>query len=661
LEIDSYQLYPGNRANSSKFSVDFSDGPWVILGVNGLGKSTLLLIIRYLLAGPFLVRAAGFAGFRADRDTNDVLRADKALFAIRTSDRAKNAEAEITVSFGRRKLRVRRHLSNLRLITYEGGGARSCEEADEQSYRAALCGLMGVDDFANALRVIDRLIFHMEPREWLLWSEQSQYELMRALMFPPDDAAKLRKLEGAIISADSAARNMASQITKLKQKTKDELAAHAGMTELKARMAEVNGETEALKEQEAQIEAQLKKLAPLRIEARTQVQKLQQQVDSAASNYEEKKFELLQDAFSSAPTTLQYIFLKASTENVCSVCGSADSNLAAEIHKKIHDKKCILCASAISRAGKADGEKKLQRNALEAAEKFHTRTQQLQSALLELERISAEYQEATSAIQNARERLYELEELAAELQRQLPTEDLNTLRKAESRIKGLQSIVDDHISDREKAENKIEVLIASLRGAVEKKVQKITDVFEELAEPFFAEKVQLVYEPRDEKIGEGGREFSFPAFQIGMTSGTTGDEFARRDGDSVSLSQKEYLDLIFRMAIIRVVSDGSGTMFIDGPEGSLDAIFAGRAGHLLGQYSDPKRTENSGLLVACNVIEGAFLPSYFAKFPSRKSKESRTVNLLEYGNPTAALKKLKREYSAALNKIYKQVPAKYAK
>jgi ABC-type cobalamin/Fe3+-siderophores transport system ATPase subunit len=52
IQVKDYELYPGDPPGSG-LNLSLTKGPWLVIGVNGLGKSTLLLIIRHMLSGPF--------------------------------------------------------------------------------------------------------------------------------------------------------------------------------------------------------------------------------------------------------------------------------------------------------------------------------------------------------------------------------------------------------------------------------------------------------------------------------------------------------------------------------------------------------------------------------------------------------------------------------
>ena len=52
LDVSNYGLYPG-EANDPGLHATFSPGLTLVLGTNGLGKTTLISIMYRLLTGPF--------------------------------------------------------------------------------------------------------------------------------------------------------------------------------------------------------------------------------------------------------------------------------------------------------------------------------------------------------------------------------------------------------------------------------------------------------------------------------------------------------------------------------------------------------------------------------------------------------------------------------
>jgi hypothetical protein len=102
---------------------------------------------------------------------------------------------------------------------------------------------------------------------------------------------------------------------------------------------------------------------------------------------------------------------------------------------------------------------------------------------------------------------------------------------------------------------------------------------------------------------------------------------------------------------MEVLGTGGHSFVVDGPEGSLDAVFAGRAGHLFSAVAGGKNANN--LIVACNVDEGDFIPRVLNGFVTATQRKSRLINLLELGTPTAALRDLRSEYSEAVKLVLK--------
>ncbi|MNL37879.1 hypothetical protein D3C87_1600530 [compost metagenome] len=136
-----------------------------------------------------------------------------------------------------------------------------------------------------------------------------------------------------------------------------------------------------------------------------------------------------------------------------------------------------------------------------------------------------------------------------------------------------------------------------------------------------------------------------------MTSGASQGQFVRRRIEQVSLSQREYLDLIFRMALIDVLGGAAGTLAIDGPEGSVDAVFAERAGDLFASFaSQPGKS----VVLASNIVEGGFIPNTLRNYAP--NPRSRVINLLDQAVPTAALNQLKNDYLRKVDEIMLRRP-----
>lgn len=646
VTVRGYDLYPG-LDGAGEIDLDLGAGPWLVLGVNGLGKSTLLLMMRYLLAGSVKTRGAGFAGEREDLQS-----VYNRFFAVRVLDGAKDATAQISVRMGDTQLSVTRSLANLALVSaeVEHQGASKAVIADEADYRGIITQLMGVSQFEDVVRVLDHLVFYLEARQPLVWDGAAQFELFRALL-TPTLSVDLRRLEGEIVSADSTARNLNATLYKITSRREKEAVKKVNASDTRARIASVQGELDALREDERKLSEEFEAAESERGDYNLQNKRAEKAVDDAAQEYEKLKFDVLRQSFAGVRPTEQYVFLKLLSDKICIACNQYSPKAAAQIQERCDDSLCVVCGEprqldtnveAISDAFKS--------KATEAYERLETRRN-------EHEEIKRQFIQANDVVYALHQKLsavkLDIEGKSAKvrsLKKHLPADESTELTREEERISSLRDQVQEFRKEREGAERAIEELLTKLKAATETIRERLEAAFDQKAAPFFAEKVRLVYAPRIAKIGQGGRSFEFPAFEIEMTSGATLSQFVRRNQDQVSLSQREYLDLIFRMVLVDVLGDGKGSLIVDGPEGSLDAIFAERAGKLFSRFGTSSSTN---VILACNIVEGAFIPCALSGFP-KSGRKSRVVNLLEQAMPTQALINLRPEYLEKVDQILAQ-------
>jgi len=281
LKLAGYDLYPGQEETEG-LEVDFLNGPWLVFGVNGLGKSTLLLILRFALLGAVRPRRAGFAG----QGNNDLQPVNSDFFAVRVADRAKDASVCLKVDFGDSTIEVTRRLSDMKLVQALVSTPNSLDEIeDESAYREALSTVMGLPRFEDVVRVADKVTFLLEDRQLLVWDVAAQFEVFRALL-TPKSSSEIRDLEGKIISADSSARNLNAALTKIVRRQNIERQKRFRVGDTTARLAAVEAERDTLRERESKVKLTLEgrelKLEDLHL----QLKRAEHEADNAAQVYE---------------------------------------------------------------------------------------------------------------------------------------------------------------------------------------------------------------------------------------------------------------------------------------------------------------------------------------------------------------------------------------
>ena len=182
----------------------------------------------------------------------------------------------------------------------------------------------------------------------------------------------------------------------------------------------------------------------------------------------------------------------------------------------------------------------------------------------------------------------------------------------------------------------------------------IMEKFAAFAGGFLLETVNLVWAPQKARVGQTGETIQFPAFELDMT-GTKFPTAVRRTGpEHVSESQREFIDLAFRMSLMQVASEqGLSSLVIDAPESSLDAVFVTRAAEVLAKFADSQ--SGNRLTITTNLVEGELIPELLKRSASPGDRISRVVNLFEIAEPTAAIRALKTEYRDLMNRLISKV------
>ena len=75
------------------------------------------------------------------------------------------------------------------------------------------------------------------------------------------------------------------------------------------------------------------------------------------------------------------------------------------------------------------------------------------------------------------------------------------------------------------------------------------------------------------------------------------DDQLRSQPDTVSESQRFFIDIALRMALSEFMAEGAATLLIDTPEGSLDIAYEARAGSMFSKFV----VEGNRMLMTANL------------------------------------------------------------
>lgn len=649
FQVENYQLFPGR--NGEGLSQAFGPGVTVIIGINGLGKTTLLNLLLRMLVGPFDPKKSGPLQF-GSKDHELVGWKDPSYFSSRVGDEAASAVMSATIAFGDDEIRIKRRISDLEIEELWRGGEQL--EPDEDKYRDVVLDASGIADRYDFDFVVRHLVFFLEERIPIVWNEQNQVELFRVLLCEGKFAAELSALFDDIKDLDSQHRNLrwhynnrkkeitAQQVAGLKPATVDELMAK--VQALEALEAKAN-------DYESEIDRQREKRAKLQIKVQQQKLELEEKVRA----HQGLQQAYLASKFPHLPAVANYVFTNLLASGGCLICGNRKADAAVRFQRLIDQGNCPVCESPPE-----DHEKPTSRGQASAkdversSQEIQSQRRDIASLEGELEKLEASLHELYSAQATTQGKIYQLASDVKLLRAQLAPSDATT--KVEDYLSGMEKELNKQEAELKKKRGVYERHLRVVRKRAEATASKIKRHFETYAGSFLAEKCTISFTQFRSMVGQAGPVFEYPCFQVLMTSAVSPIRpTVRTEITDVSESQKELIDLAFRMALISTIgSKGQGAMLVlETPEASLDSIFVIEAGKLLRQFAASGNGTNR-LIASSNLNNEKMIPALLGlvpvKGPKTKAAEvrKRVINLLQIAKPNAAYKKNKNKYNKML-------------
>ena len=671
VQIKNYGLYRGEN-NDGNLNREMLPGVNLIVGVNGIGKTTFLTMLLRTLTGLKDIESGGDLGRGARKSGNS----DKQYFARRVRDNAANATVRAEVLFGSQVIVIERHLKNLSIKSLKVNDIElRGDNVDhfETLYERAVIEASRLPTFYDFLLILRFVCFFLEDRQPLIWDKNAQYEVLRALFGERTvDPTAYFTAYNKMTSLDSELRNHRAALTRMQTRLDKATAAKAVEPVLSQRLQELVGLSGELAESLDTLEQQSS-------EARKAAYDARQKLEAAKFDLQMRRTELagLQKAFlaglfQTAEHDVAHRVLQTLMHGKCTVCGSSEPETIATLRHNAEKGLCPVCqtphdlhehsgesATSITsdihaielRIGRLTGEiSALEHEAQVLAISFHDLSKRASDASLQLHTINSE---------------------RAELSRQLG-EDKDT-PQINDELRRLRELGEEMASERKTQELIVKEFLEQMEQKVNARWESIAERFRTYISGFMAETCSLTYKVDERTLFEGQTDVrvGFPLFSVRLTSGVFENENeapSRNSITEVSESQKEFIDLAFRMSIIAEIANDAPSMFVvETPEASLDSVFVPRAGAMIRRflYQDGK---SRSLIASVNLNREAMIPALFGvpsefevnQFTERKDwqalksalsqstpfskREKHIVNLLALGVGNAALKKHTQEY-----------------
>lgn len=653
LEVTSYGLYPG-RDHGGQIEIDFDHPIVSFVGANGLGKSTMIELLLRLLTGPNDIAETNRDSLgRSNLEPRELPRRLLRFFSERVNDGAVDSSASIEFVLGAHRVTLTRRLRDLQLVTasFEKTGAtkRSIEQIDDEvDLQLRLAAVANAATYSDWLLLLRYVTFFQDNRQPLLWDGFAQSQVLRPLYLGLEESNQWVHEEREILKADTYRRNLSAILTRQErtlsvdtQRSKSANDVRARLTEISALLGQVSTAIEAAR-------TRVQDAAAAHSDQRLIRARADEALESARREYEHLKLDSIAAAFPSQSDTAKYIFSQLISDETCIACGTPSSSLKATLEARIADGRCIVCGeprsdrvelpeidlAAMAAAAAAVAE------ASERAAATRTDEQELASELGLSSRDLGEQEQQLASLESEQSLLI----------KRLP---VNEQAFAE-RLDSLSSMRLDLIAMDAQLQNaraQFQKFVDSQTRTILSKASQLEASFAKYAEQFLLEDCKLSWAPRSERVGQSGQQIDFPQFSLFMTGAGFDSETPRLNPDAVSESQRDFIDLAFRMALIEsAVEGGSASIIIDSPEASLDAVFEPRAADLLREFV---RDPDQQVILTSNLTTGDFLPSLLL-LDDQGRQVTTVLNMLEFAEPTAAVREKEVEYDLAYDRIFER-------
>ncbi len=658
ISVEGYELFPGR--NETGLHHNFESGVTVIAGINGLGKTTLLNVMLRLLLGPFNPEKA--TPFEVGASSHELVGWGQArrFFSSRVTDEAAHAIATAEFTIGAHHVMVSRRLRDLSItsLAYDGQSLEPLEGEYERVVLEASNAAVRYDfDF-----LVRYLVFFLEQRVPLFWNDRGQVETFRILLCDAGLADAFRKKQDEIQSKDSLYRNQRWQAGKRQKELIKRLASEAGATSLNAQAAALQESYKTYSEKNRILTRNIEEASSERSDARSKLLLSKIELEETRREYEGLQQNYLTALFPNLEESARHLFRTLLSNQGCVLCGNRSARGYERLQHLLAHGNCPACESP---AGEQEEHVETQlpdQHLIKAASDKLLRIQRAVRALEDKERLSDQkVRDLLGEQRQVRQALHKVGSDLESIKTRLPATP-EEIKALEHRVEDDNRVMVDMLAELDGLYLQYEEMVQEVHRRVQQVANDVQKYFSQFAKSFLAERCYLGFATYKEKVGQL-REFEYPCFNVFMTSGTSPDrEVVRTEPEDVSESQREFIDLAFRMALIASVTAQSRSMLvIETPEASLDAFFIDQAGELLRQFGRGHQTDGNVVIVSSNLARQNMIGALLGfsgtnedRWPSSTHVRKRIINLLDECAENAALRERRDFYEDALHSATKK-------
>lgn len=587
-------------------SIKLDKGVTCIAGANGIGKSTYLAAVNFALTGLVPDPDRRLLSIPSYLESSEKF--TRQFFEGRIHERDRETAA-ITIegSINGVEFSISRYIfSESSLSKF----AKKTQEADATFKPVeAISDIDRADQFKkwitekSKLISFEQFIFlqHFvwtfdESRHLLFWDENAaSLALHLVIGGDPLKAAKVDELYREMEKEGSRGRNLkynARNIEKRINALESVISIPSGYEEENAEL--MASEYEALQDEEKSLLA-LVEIAEAKVtDAELKVAQMSAKVAAVRAEYSDKFENIFGGGAKLSAHPLIQSMLR---EHNCPVCKNSGDVLAERVKQKLDAHCCPLCDSSVEE-GNSQPDPARMSQLVEIDEQLEISKIDLEEAFKLRSRLLEEAQSARRKYSAALDKVRDFEDQNADITEWLRDRSDRLSGPVASTVASLSEAKKELLQNSRAAydlqaslKKQLEDLMVSLEAQYARVESIFVPQFRELAELFLGIELDI----KSATIGRGTK--------LQLSIDMRGNK--RRQIHQLSESQRFFVDIAFRMALARHVSESESpaSLFIDTPEGSLDIAYEKKAGEMFGRFVG----DSHSILMTANINSSRLL------------------------------------------------------
>ena len=402
------------------------------------------------------------------------------------------------------------------------------------------------------------------------------------------------------------------------------------------------------------LDSELFQLDVDRQQARLESERAKIEYEEAVGAVERLKYTALLRLFPKMEDAARLVISRIMTEERCLVCNAGARDKRIELEAQVAKGYCPACGAPPNEQENVYQQYEFEQAIVEQARDRAERSRQEQDAQRgNLESITDRYNQSLRKMAALRRSIESREQTSRRLRTRLPGSV--TRLQYESALGALGEQHREWEGKRAVYFDELRKLLDSRENAITSKATELAEGFSELTRDLLSEMARLTpikTEPQYlQTLGKSSDRISVPAYVAEMASANRPGWIRRTSPSDVSESQRELIDLAFRLALIKVATGGDRSTFVmETPEASLDGVAMNRVGNALAKFA---RANGNRLVVTSNLSNSGLITSLFGG-PTENNDEicarnEKIINLLKIAAPNRSLINHGEEYQVLLD------------